>query len=134
MKVKCISLAPNKQQIEQLGKYYYPGKQEFYLTVGQIYVVFGMQILGGIPWLELASDTNYLFSVPLCLFEIIDARVSQYWEVHMDRDGNLLIWPSSFYRDYYYDDLAEGIKEIVEDFNHVRSLIEAEARRVPGVR
>jgi hypothetical protein len=126
VRIKCNNLVPNEKQAKQLGDYYYPGKQDFYLNLGREYVVFGIRILNGMPWVDLVSDTNYLFPAPLCLFEITDGRVSQYWETRVSKDGNLLIWPRSFYREYYHDDLLEGVQDVVEDFERVRAMIEAE--------
>lgn len=35
--------------------------------------------------------------------------------------------PPSFFKDFYYDDLSEGVPEVVADFSRVRALLEAEA-------
>ncbi|MFX1412134.1 MAG: hypothetical protein ACFFA6_17475 [Promethearchaeota archaeon] len=128
MRVKCIGLLPNEQQAKQLGPYYFPGEQAFHgLIVGTEYIVFGLEILGGMPWIQLSlEDENYLFSAPLCLFAIVDGRVSRYWEARV-KNGNLLLWPTSFYREYYHDQLFEGFQDVVEDFERVRALIETEA-------
>jgi hypothetical protein len=132
MKVKCISRLPTEEQAVKLGEHYRHGKQDFHLQIGKEYIVYGISILRGIAWIELASDTGYLYSVPLFLFEITDERVSKYWKVRMDKDGDLMLWPSSFYIKFYHDDLAEGVPEIVEDFNKIQSLIKTEAE-LPGV-
>ncbi len=128
MRVKCISLLPNEQQTKQLGPYYFPGRQVFHdLVLDKEYVVFGLRILAGMPWIDLLSkDEDYLFPAPLCLFVIVDGRVSRYWEARM-KSGALFLWPTSFYREYYHEDLFEGVQEAVEDFERVRALIEAEA-------
>lgn len=127
MKVKCKTKFPNEEQAKKLGKYYHAGKQEFGLTIGKEYIVFGLRILDGAVWVELVSDTGYLYSTPLCLFGIIDGRVSRYWETRVDEDGDVDILPPSFYSKYYYDDLLERVSDVVEDFRKIRSLIESEA-------
>jgi hypothetical protein len=77
---------------------------------------------------DIASDSGYLYPVPLCLFEVIDGRVSQHWQVRQYEDGDLTLWPPSFYREYYHDDLIEGVPEVVDDFRRVRIQIEDENR------
>ena len=98
----------------------------FKLIPHETYVVFGLQILGGMPWVELLSDSGYLFSVPLCLFDIIDGTVSQYWEARITKELNLLMWPPSFYKEFYHDDLLEGRIDAVHDFQKVLKRIESE--------
>jgi len=128
MKVRCIALLPNENQAQQLSKNYSHGRQEFHLVLGEEYVVFGLSILGGAAWVDLVTDSEYPVPVPLCLFEITDGRVSQYWEARFYEDGDLTLWPPSFYKEYYHDDLSEGVSEVVEDFKRVRAFIEAEAQ------
>jgi len=64
---------------------------------------------------------------PLAIFEIIDHRLSKYWQAHTLPNGTLSLAPPSFNRDFYVEDYYEGVPEIVEDFNGVCSLLEAEA-------
>lgn len=97
---------------------------EFNLKLGQEYVVYGISFLGGAPWVEIVGESNtYVYSVPLCLFEITDGTVSKYWVARIDQDGDILMWPPSFYKAYYHDDLSEGILEVVKDFQRVQKLI-----------
>ena len=116
MKIRCIAELPNEEQAVRLGKNYSPGKQEFSLFIGKEYIVFGLSILDGATWVQILSDFGYLYSVPLCLFEITDGRVSRYWQARSYENGTLKLWPPSFYQDYYHDDLIEGVPEVVEDF------------------
>ncbi len=126
MKIQCVTMLPNEQQTALLSPYYQPGKQQFALTVGQEYVALGLTILQGIPWVELASDSKFLYSAPLFLFKIINGRISRYWEMRCHGNNNLTLWPPSFYQEYYHDDLLEGVAEIVADFNAVCALLESE--------
>ena len=48
------------------------------------------------------------------------------WELKVDENKNIRLWPPSFYRMYYRDDLSENVPEIVEDFQRVKALIEKE--------
>jgi hypothetical protein len=126
MKVKCIVELPIDQQGLALGKHYNPGKQTFNLSVGREYFVYGLTFLSGAPWVEILEDFGYLYSAPLCLFEITDARVSRYWQLQIGPDSTVMLWPPSFYREYYFDDLIEGVPDILDDFRKVRTQIEAE--------
>jgi hypothetical protein len=127
MKVRCVAQLPNDRQALKLGKHYHPGKQVFKISIGQEYLVYGLTLLSGAPWVELLEDFGYLFSVPLCLFEITDARVSRHWIVRLNAEERVSFWPPSFYREYYFDDLIEGTPEVLEDFRKVRAQIESEA-------
>lgn len=125
MRLKCIALLPNDKEAKLLGKsHYYPGRMEFGLKLGHEYIVYGMTFLDGVPWVEIANQANtYVYSVPLCLFEIVDGTVSKYWVARFHQNGDFLLWPPSFYTPYYHDDLTDGVPEIVEDFLRVQRLI-----------
>jgi hypothetical protein len=40
--------------------------------------------------------------------------------------SSVVLWPSSFFKDFYHDDLFEGRTDVVEDFKRIRALIEGE--------
>jgi hypothetical protein len=86
--------------------------------------------MGRGAWVEvlMEPDIPTLIPAPLCLFEIVDPRVSRYWEIHVSDEGMVRLWPPSFYREYYHDDLSDRAPEIVKDFWRVHALIEAEAK------
>ncbi len=131
MKVKCILEYPTDQQIERLGDFY--GKQAFGVTIGKEYVVLGVAFHINLPGfgtgvqIQFHDDDGNLAFAPLFLFEIIDGRPSRYWVAQFYEDGRFKIQPLSFYKEYYHDDLSEGREEVVEDFNRVRKLLEAES-------
>lgn len=128
MIVRCISKLPSEEQAQLLGpgKHYFPGQQQFGLVIGREYIVYALSILDGAAWVDILSEFEYLYAVPLLLFDIVDGHVSRYWELRA-RDQDLAFWPPSFYREYYHDDLIEGVREVVEDFRRLRALIEEEA-------
>ena len=126
MKIRCVKLLPNKQQSKQLGKYYYPGKQVFEVEIGKEYVVFCLEIIDGMAWVNFDSGSNRLSIAPLCLFEVIDGRVSRYWELRIWEENKILFRPPTFFKEFFHDDLAEGIPETVMEFHKVRSMLEAE--------
>jgi hypothetical protein len=129
MLVKCVSAVPDASQMKRLGARYLPGRQEFGLVVGRVYTVFGLRIVDGEPWLDTVDpdrEPGYLFSAPLFLFQIVDGRVPGIWQARLDSDGELRIAPPSFFAEFYFDDLFEEIPAVVEDFQRVRRLIEAD--------
>lgn len=136
MIIRCISTKPTEEQAKRLGigKNYFPGKQEFGVKAGEEYLVFGISILDGEPWVDIMLPiANILHPVPLCLFEIVDRRISKYWVIGLESKGNLIISPPSILdQPYYFDDLSESIPEVVEDFRRVRELLEAEAGISPN--
>lgn len=130
MIVKCVAALPTREQAERLGDHYRAGKQAFGIVPGKEYVVFGIKMLGGEPWLEIIDpDTHpgYLYGVPLILFEFVDSRVSALWEARVSKGGELKLAPPSLLQDYYHDDLFEGVPEVVDDFLCVREQLEKEA-------
>jgi hypothetical protein len=129
MIVRCVEPLPTPAQAKVLGAHYIAGKQQFGVVVGVEYVVFALKLLGGQPWIDITDpdlEPGYLFGAPLCLFEIVDARVPYIWQARIGNTGELRIAPSSFFRDYYYDDLFEGIADVVADFRAVRRQLEDE--------
>lgn len=127
MKIKGVRLLPNKQQAKRLGRNYYPGQQTFDVEIGKEYVVYCLEIIGGMVWVDYDSGTERMSISPLCLFEVIDGRVSKCWELRLTEEGNVLFRPPSFYQEFFHDDLAEGVPEIVSEYQRVRALLEQEA-------
>ncbi len=89
-------------------------------------MVYGLRFWGQGAWIDIASDAGYLVVVPLCLFSIIDGRVSALWETKVDSEGDTALLPSSFHRKYYIDELVEGDSDTLRDFWCVRALLETE--------
>lgn len=130
MIVKCTATLPSPQQAQRLGAHYRPGKQAFGLVAGEQYLVFALRTLGGEPWVEIVDadlDPGYLFAVPLCLFEIVDPRVSACWEARVDREGQVVLAPGPLHREFFHDDLFEGVDTAVEDFTRIRRQMEQES-------
>lgn len=132
MIVKCVSKYPDDEQLKQLGPKFFK-EQDFHVTLGKEYIVFGLSVSGepghiglGLS-VEILSDYGNLVGCPVCLFEIVEATASRYWEVCVGGHRIITFWPSSFYGDHYHDRLSDGKPDIVEDFRRVRTLIEFEA-------
>jgi hypothetical protein len=99
--------------------------------VGTEYLVLGLtfefnsSFNGTGPYADIQEDSGHLIRVPLCLFEVTDDRPSKYWRLKIWDDTTVTLRPPSFFAEYY-DDLFEGVPEVVQDFNSMRQLMEAE--------
>lgn len=134
MIVKCLTAYPDENQLQRLG----PGflrNHDIYVTVGREYVVLGLTInvdsltMGIGAWIDvlMEPDIPTVIPVPLCLFEIIDPKVSRYWEVRVLSEGFVIFEPPSFSRKSFLENVSDRIPEAVEEFWHVYSLVETEA-------
>jgi hypothetical protein len=129
VRVKCTAERLSTDQQRRLGSELL--RQEFHLTVGQEYLVFGLQFrfgsAGGVGvWIEYETELGYLGSAPLALFEVTDSRVSRFWEFAVAPDGTALLEPLSFRREYYFDDLSSGVESVLRDFEEVKRTLSTE--------
>lgn len=135
MIVRSVSTYPSEAQLQILGPGFYR-ERSFGLVEGREYLVLGLivdaasQSDGRGAWVDVLMEPEIptVISVPLCLFEIVDPRVSRHWEIRVSDEGMVRLWPSSFYREYYHSDLSDRDPEIVKDFWRVHALLEAEAK------
>lgn len=137
MIVKCVRKYPTDDDLRFLGPRFLK-ERAFHVTPGKEYIVFGLSIGMGDEqtdckglWIEYLTDYDNLISAPICLFEIVQRTASRYWELRARPDGSVDLWPSSFYREYYFEDLSEGLSDAVTDFKIVRKVIESEAIEGP---
>lgn len=131
MRVRCLSIYPIEADIAKLGGFY--RRQSFRVTVGSEYLVLGLMFVmnsnlfgTGLVVRFVDDDGNFAFA-PLFMFEIVNGSPSKYWMARFHEDGTFELQPPSFYKEYYDDDLSEGVPEIVADFRRVMGLLEAEA-------
>ena len=122
MKVKCISTVLTADQIKAL---HVAGEHDYssWFTVGKEYTVLGLTYINNSDYwttilFELCDDVKTSTSPPACLFEIIDPRLSIFWQARYSFP-NFTLWPIEFYRDFFHDDLSEGIPEIKRIFDSV---------------
>lgn len=127
MKISCNSKKLKTDQLYILGKHA-ESLNNFHITIGNDYIVFGLRFNGvnNGCFVQILSDYNHLIEVPILLFDIIDSRSSGFWEIKLFSEGSITLWPPSFYREYYHDDLFEEVLEIVEDFKKVNQQITTE--------
>lgn len=130
MKVKCVSnMLTSEQQNILEGTLKHPDwfstiTPEKEYTVLGITFVKDSSYMNGVT-LEICSDVDMIETVPICLFEIIDTRASQYWSVQF-KDNTFSLWPKEFYKEFFHDDLTEGIPEIVQIFKCIVGRMERE--------
>jgi hypothetical protein len=104
---------------------------EYDLKIGNKYLVTG------ISWIpknesdnqvlyEIVNDAGNLRPVPATLFQIHDSRCSKYWITRFGESGNFSIRPEAFFRDYFHDDLSEGLFEVVNIYKETVSLLRQE--------
>lgn len=140
MIVKCISTYPTEAQIQTLGLRF-SRSHSYGVVPGREYLVLALIIdaaaesNGRGAWLGILMEPEIptVIEVPICLFEIVDPRVSRYWEIRVSDKGVVRFWPPSFYREYYHDDLSDRDPETVKDFWRVCAMIEAEAKEAAVV-
>lgn len=135
MRIECISETPTRGQRDKLGPDY--RASDHGVTEGKQYIVFGLQFQdGGKPlgrgtWFHVENDTGLLGWVPLPLVRIVDDRVPAFWRISRFEHG-VRLWPAALEQEYFHDDLAEGVPEVVEAFKKLRlRLLEDETWRPP---
>ncbi len=128
MLVECIAEKPTADQIPLLGKRYLGPKQSYGVRLGGEYLVFAIDADATVPWVQILDENDHLVSVPLCLFEIVEASLPSIWRARRENTG-LHLWPASFFRPFYHEDLLNGEAEVVADFKRVREILETESFR-----
>lgn len=132
MRVVCIYENIDDKLAHEVGlKNGYP--RYYDLTKSKEYVVLGLSyflnsdIYANYPVIEIKNAAGGMTSAPLFLFKVIDDTPSKYWHIKFNKEENILcMWPESFYRDFYHDDLSESVPEIKNDFIKVCEVLEQE--------
>lgn len=135
MIVRCVARYPTEEGTVTLGPNFWKD-QSFGVKLGADYLVLGIFIakggrpFGSGPWIQFRNVDDQFGQAPLLMFDVIDHRLSRYWEAHTLPSGVLSFAPPSFNRDHYMEDYYEEVPEIVEDFHRICELLETEARSV----
>ncbi|GAB3412993.1 hypothetical protein GCM10027361_24230 [Erwinia aphidicola] len=126
MKVKCIATCLTIEQKSKLGLIENEAPQ-YPFVIGDIYTVLGLHTQTGYyEGTILQIPMRYAVPAPLCLFEVVDDRPSKYWKIKKRGDNGVTLWPEELYREYFQDDLTDGVPEIVEIYNAVVERLEKE--------
>lgn len=143
MKLRCIGNRGSDLPPELLNpKLNRDENTRFPLTIGKTYVVYGLTVYLSHLWYYVCDDDFTHFPVwkPAPLFEIVDPRVSRYWEINCSLDGRgesdtgiIVAYPEWARDPYYYEHLADNREAEVQIFSRYRKLIDEEyATRTPS--
>lgn len=126
MKVICLENKLSKDQKKQLG-IVEENDFEYPFDIGRTYTVLGMSNnLDQSGTIILDMPYFYVFPTPLCLFNIVDDRPSNYWKIKKISEYELTLWPEEFYQEYFHDDLSDGVPEVVILYKQVVERLEKE--------
>jgi len=153
MKVRCRSTAYTEEQRVELGIDDDPWMSKNLggkVTIGKEYLVFGLEVdldrerqrVG--PFVTIIPDVGYLLTLPLCLFQVTDPRVSRHWEVQSRSAGTMGLYPPSFYREpdeqsppsWFLEGYLQSLDDdqdpaTAADFERVCDLLVAESEEPP---
>lgn len=103
-----------------------------FAPIGTEFTVYGIDFVGGNVLYRLGNPPREEFTIQClsALFEIVDGSVSRYWQSRVLPGGRFVLWPPSWFAEYYHDRLSEGDPTISADFDEVRELIKAEAAAI----
>src|SRR5690606_23244005 len=104
---RCVAEVPTDMQAKLLASHYVAGQTDYSLHVGDEYTVLGLSFWSGVVWFEVALSMRTLVSVPAILFEVVSGRPSSHWDLRLNPDGSVLLWPVLFYRPCFHDLLSE---------------------------
>jgi hypothetical protein len=121
MKVICIKTVINKPDkgISNMD-------MTDYLKVGTIFWVYGLEFQNNTFYIYI-FDGNHLLPVPIELFEIIDNKVPDVWQVKIQNSAygpviNLL--PELFYQENFWENFTEYEQVERDKFQLLRKVIE----------
>jgi hypothetical protein len=95
MVVECRAVRPSAELALRIRPAYDPHRSDFDLTLGRRYVVLGLSFIEGVIWVDIPTDGGWPQTVPIDLFQVIDARCSRHWEVRYAASGELTLLPSA---------------------------------------
>lgn len=131
MKVICRQKSLSGEQRTALGFSLNQAGVGYELTVGQEYTVLGISFQSQSVWNKgaialLRDDIGRCASVPMCLLEVSDARLSRYWLASKKGEFDISLWPKEFEEEYFLDDLSDGESSVVQIFDQVSRLLDEE--------
>ena len=129
MKVRCIKNYLTDEEKKMISMSFnqhpvYRIKPDAEYTVLGLTFMINNSYQNGV-FVQIKDDSYCLTFPPLCLFEIIDPRLSSYWKADALKN-EFSLWPKEFYMDYFHDLLSDGNPEYVEAFNRAVTLLENE--------
>jgi hypothetical protein len=136
MQVRCVendrSKLPTRFLVSRLG---YGADRVEPVTVGRVYTVVALLFDLGFVWYFIHDDHDhpYPMAYQSILFEIVDPRVSRYWEATVrpsassDLEEAMALEPSEWARDkLFFDRLTNFDDATIHVYAEVRKRIEDE--------
>ena len=124
MKVRCKRLELTAEERARVDRPWSEANFEM-LAIDRTYVAYALATVRGTPCVRVRSDSGYLLTIPIQLFEVVDPRPSSFWEVGFD-DGELELRPPLLATPFFLDDLGERVPEVVAAFEQLQLKMEAE--------
>lgn len=105
-------------------------KPTLFVTRGKEYTVYGLGLhrsssvfRAGVMICELVDDYGNLTFAPIGIFEVTDGAIPELWRVSA-RNGDVLLWPDILHKEFFFDDLSDGVPECVAAFRNLQSRLE----------
>ncbi len=132
MKIRCNSDNISKEN-SPLSIVKWSNNSELEVTIDKIYTVLAITKLFDITFYYILSDESneYPLAFPYYLFEIVENKVSEYWDTSLSiieepeliqiENGQVISFKEwTIKKDFFYENLLEGIQEEVRTFNSYR--------------
>lgn len=134
MKVKCLHISANERHLKLLGNNFDAEIRYNQISIGSVYTVLAMtchrasQYFGDQPTVDIIDDNGSLRVVPICFFETIDNRPSLDWEISIDANGVVKLWPHEYFENpYFHDDLSNGDTRVITALKNIISRMNGDA-------
>ncbi|MDR2959518.1 MAG: hypothetical protein LBV10_08225 [Stenotrophomonas sp.] len=105
-------------------------KPRLSVTRGREYTVYGLSLhensvvyRAGVFTCQLVGDHGEMIFAPINIFSVTDQEFPNCWRIEI-RGGSVLIWPDIFFREFFFDDLSDGVPECVAAFRQLQSQLE----------
>jgi hypothetical protein len=109
MRVKCIRERPDEALAKAISvSPEFDRRRSFGIARGNVYLVFGIEMRRGVPWVQIELGPEEIIPAPLALFEIVDPTFPSGLEARMLNDDTLVIWPSAFFSPGFLERAYEG--------------------------
>lgn len=140
MKIKCVSVTHSAlpEDILRSEPYYTRDGVFGGITVGNVYVVYGWTVVDNYAWYYICDndwerDRLYPLWYAAPLFEIVDRRVSRYWEIDSSpgercesQSGIIVAFHEWVSDPFFYERLTDCDPDAVAVFRKYKRLIDEE--------
>lgn len=103
------------------------------IVIGQVFTVYGVVFWDNSPWYYIVDDEDDEYPTPYAseFFDVIDKRLSSYWNLSAVDSGEFGVISSLVFHEWaeddrFYERLIDGDLEAEEKFNKYRQLMDQE--------